>query len=87
MRYKPRKLLRHMEDVATKLGVKVRWERGSFYGGSCSIKGAPVVILNKARPSESHLAILTEALRNLPLDSIYIRPAVREEITALIEQS
>jgi len=84
MHHRPSCLVRSMVDIATRLGVTVRWERGSFKGGVCKIRGAPVVVLNKGRPAEMHLAILAEALRDLPLESVYIRPAVREDIKVLL---
>ena len=67
-----------MEDAATRLGVTIRWEQGQFKGGPCVINGESVVILNKRLPAETHLNILADVLRDLPLDTIYLRPAVRE---------
>ncbi len=84
MRLKPRRLVRAMEDAATRLGVTIRWEKGQFHGGRCTIEGKEIVVLNKRNPAETQLAILAEVLQELPLDSIYIRPAVREDINALL---
>ncbi len=85
VRLKPARLVHAVADTVTRLGISVRWEQGSFRGGLCSIEGEPVLILNKQQPAESQLAVLAGVLRRLPLDSIYIRPAVREDIKRLLE--
>ncbi len=71
-------ILRELEDVARQLGVEVRTERGRFRGGLCWIDDEQVIVLNKRQPLESRLAILAESLKALPVDRVYIRPAVRE---------
>lgn len=73
-------IVKAMEEAVQQLGVEVRHERGNFRGGLCTVGGATVVVLNKRRPVESHLAILAEALRTLPVDEVYLRPAVRDAI-------
>lgn len=77
---KPQQIVQALEEAVTQLGVAVRWERGSFRGGLCTIEGETVVVLNKRRPVEAHLAILAEALRSLPVDEVYLRPAVRDAV-------
>lgn len=77
---KPQQIVQALEEAVTQLGVAVRWERGSFRGGLCTIVGETVVVLNKRRPVEAHLAILAEALRSLPVDEVYLRPAVRDAV-------
>ena len=84
MRLKPNRLVHAMVDAATRLGVSIRWEQGQFQGGHCIVDGEEVVILNKRHPAEVQLAVLTEVLRELPLDTIYLRPAVREDIGVLL---
>ncbi len=73
-----------MADAATRLGVAIRWEEGHFRGGQCTVAGESVVILNKRHPAEVQVTILTDVLRDLPLDSIYLRPALREHIHILL---
>ncbi len=80
---KPQTLVKALEDVAQQMGVRVRRERGSFRGGSCTVADHPVIVLNKLHPPEAHLGILAEALRSLPVESIYIRPAVRRALEDL----
>ncbi len=75
-------IVQAMEEAVQQLGVEVRHERGNFRGGLCTVGDATVVVLNKRRPVEAHLAILAEALRALPVDEVYLRPAVRDAIEA-----
>ena len=37
-------------------------------------------MLNKRQPAEARLAILAESLRSLPVDTVFMRPAVREAL-------
>ena len=75
-------IVQALEQAVQQLGVEVRRERGNFRGGLCTVGDATVVVLNKRRPVESHLAILAEALRALPADEVYLRPAVRDAVEA-----
>ncbi|MEM1054448.1 MAG: hypothetical protein AAGI52_02900 [Bacteroidota bacterium] len=74
---KPASVIRELEDALRKLSVRVRRERGSFRGGLCTVAGREVVVLNKLHPPEAQLVVLAEALRTLPHDQLYLRPAVR----------
>jgi hypothetical protein len=73
-------ILRELEDVARRLGVDVRIERGGFRGGLCLIDEEQVIVLNKRQPVESRLAILAQSLKSLPVDTVFMRPAVREAL-------
>jgi hypothetical protein len=75
-------IVQAMEEAVQQLGVEVRRERGNFRGGLCTVGDATVVVLNKRRPVEAHLAILADALRTLPVDEVYLRPAVRDALEA-----
>ncbi len=77
---KPQQIVKAMEEAVQQLGVEVRHERGNFRGGLCTVGDETFVVLNKRRPVEAHLAILAEALRTLPVDEVYLRPAVRDAI-------
>ncbi len=77
---KAEQIVKELEDVARQLGVDVRLERGSFRGGLCLIDDEKVIVLNKRQPAESRLAILAESLRTLPVDRVFMRPAVREAL-------
>ena len=75
-------IVQALEEAVGQLGVAVRHERGNFRGGLCTVGDETVVVLNKRRPAEAHLAILADALRELPVDEVYLRPAVRDALEA-----
>lgn len=79
-------LVRALEEAVRQLGVEVRYERGPFRGGLCTLEGRRVVVLNRQRPAEAHLAALAAALRELPAEEVYLRPAVRAALEALWEE-
>jgi hypothetical protein len=73
-------LVRELEQLAVSLGMRVRFEKGSFRGGRCTVTGDTQVVLNKLHPPEAHLALLAEALRDVDLDAIYLKPVVRRAL-------
>lgn len=83
---KPEQLVLALEDAVRRLGVTVRRERGPFRGGYCTVDNEPVVVLNRQHPPEAHLAALGAALRELPVDEIYLRPSVRAALEELWER-
>ncbi len=76
-------LLSAFVDVATRLGVIVRWERGNFRGGKCTIRGQEVIILNRYHTVEGNLATMAASLREYELGDLYIRPRVRKALRGM----
>jgi len=72
------RIVRELEQAARQLGVRVRREKGSFKGGYCIRNGEQILMLNRQHPPEIHVAVLSDALRELPVDTVYLTPAVRE---------
>ena len=66
--------------AAQQLGVPVREERGNFRGGRCTVEGQDLIMLNKRHLPEVQLTVLAESLRDLPLDTVFLRPAVRKAL-------
>ena len=77
---KLQQIVKELEDAARQLGVQVRREKGNFRGGYCVRNDEELLMLNKNHPAEAHLAILAEALRSLPVDTVFLRPAVRRAL-------
>ncbi len=77
---KVQQIVSELEDAARRLGIQVRREKGSFRGGYCTRNDEELLMLNRNHPPEAHLAILAEALRSLPVDSVYLKPAVRRAL-------
>jgi hypothetical protein len=73
-------IVKELENAARQLGVRVRKEKGSFRGGFCIRNGEEILMLNRQHPPELHLSVLAAALRGLPVDTVYLTPAVREAL-------
>lgn len=65
------------EDALKRLGVPVRRGRGAFRGGRCTVGGREVVVVNTLHPPEAQAVVLAGAIRELPHEGLYLRPAVR----------
>lgn len=74
------RIVKELEEAVEQLGVRVRREKGHFRGGMCVRNEEEFLMLNRSHPSEVHLAILAEALRGLDVDSIYMKPLVRQAL-------
>ena len=76
-------LLGQLEDLANKLGIKVRYENlnleeSSGAGGLCRLKGDYVLIIQAQASMQEKMQVLIEVLKRFPLGEIYVRPGVRE---------
>ncbi|WP_022835694.1 hypothetical protein [Salisaeta longa] len=83
---KPTTILQELKQAAEQLGMEVRTEKGNFRGGRCTVAGTPVIMLNKRHMPEVRLRILADALRDAPLDTIYLKPSVRDALEEAWEQ-
>ncbi|GIV59374.1 hypothetical protein GQ464_006725 [Rhodocaloribacter litoris] len=79
---KLQQIVRELEDAVRRMGVQVRCEQGHFRGGYCKVGEEEVVVLNKRHPPEVHLAVLADALRELPVETVFLKPAVRAALEA-----
>lgn len=77
---KTQAIVKELEEVARQLGLGVRKGKGNFKGGRCIVGGEEMVVLNKHHVPEVHLGILAEALRDMPTDTIDMKPAVRKAL-------
>lgn len=73
-------IVKELEDAARQLGVRVRHEKGNFRGGYCIRDDEEILMLNRSHPPEVHLSVLAVAMKNLPVDTVYLRPAVRRAL-------
>lgn len=84
---KPEKLFEELKAVAEQIGVEVIIDKGNFRGGSCVVHTEKKIVVNKLLPAEGKAAKLAESLKQLPLEGIYLKPALREylevELTAI----
>lgn len=83
---KQKEIIRAFEEAVEALGATVRYEKGNFRGGRCSVDGEPLVVLNKRHSPDVHMNILAEVLREMPVDTIYLRPAVRQALEEIWDE-
>lgn len=75
-------IIDELEQAARQLGFEVRREKGNFRGGRCMKGDDALIVLNKRHLPEVQLAVLAGALRDTPIDTIYLKPAVRRALEA-----
>jgi len=73
-------VLEELEQAAEQLGYVVRREKGNFRGGVCTIDGEAIIMLNKRHIPDVQLVVLADSLRDAPIDTIYLKPAVRDAL-------
>ncbi|NND71137.1 MAG: hypothetical protein HKN43_06130 [Rhodothermales bacterium] len=77
---KTAQIVSELIEVSQQLGLNVRIERGNFRGGYCILSEDSIIVLNKRHPPEIHLSVLADILRGKPVDTVYIKPAVRNAL-------
>ncbi len=78
-------LLDHLVELARRLEFEVRFERGSFRDGSCRLQDKRVIVLNRTSPVSRKVTAVSNALKEQPLEGIFLLPAVREAIDNALE--
>jgi len=80
------RLYQALVDLAEKLGVRVSEQNFRTTGvkarsGYAVVKGKPMFIIDKNRKLPQRIQILSEFLGELPIDDVFLVPAVREHLT------
>ena len=73
------RLLQELEAVASELSVEVRHEdlEGSR-GGLVRLRGRTCILLDRDLSIPERLELMARSLARLPLEDVFLRPAVRE---------
>ena len=69
-----------LRELLEKLGYKLVLDKGSFNTGYCLLKDEKMIVINKNKPYENRIKILSEILSKIDTDNIYIKPKIRELI-------
>lgn len=77
---KTEQILEELKTAAEQLGYRVRTEKGNFKGGRCVVGDESIIMLNKRHLPQLQLVILAQSLRDLPIDEVFLRPAVRSAL-------
>ena len=80
---KPTQLYQHLKELAAKLDVAVAEQNMRVTGvnaksGLCIVKEQKLFIMDKHLTVREKNEVLARCLRNLPIDDIYVMPAVRK---------
>lgn len=80
-------LLDHLEDIAHRMGVELRYENLNNVpfrcdGGYCRVGGRHVILVNRKDSRRRKISVLARSLRRMDLEGIFIPPAVRKVIEA-----
>lgn len=75
-------LLEHLEDIAHRLGVELRYENLCHgvvrsEGGYCRLSGKSIILINRKDSRQQKIKVLCKSLSKLDLQGIFIPPAVR----------
>lgn len=73
-------LITELEELTTQLGLKVRYEKGDFEGGFCILKDEHMVVVNKKLSDARRASVLAQALAELGLENVFIKPSLRAYI-------
>lgn len=74
---KTEQIVEELKKAAEQLGYRVRTEKGNFKGGRCVVGDENIIMLNKRHLPRLQLVVLAQSLRELPIDDVFLRPAVR----------
>ncbi|MFP4533819.1 MAG: hypothetical protein ACLFNS_14185 [Desulfobacterales bacterium] len=79
---KSTQLYQHLKETAEKLDITVSEQNLRVTGinarsGLCTVKGRQLFIMDKNLPIRQKVEVLADCLRQMPLDNVYLMPAVR----------
>ena len=80
---KNEKLIIELENLAEKLGLEVRYEKGDFQGDLVIIKEDGKIIVQKNASLERKVAVLARGLARMDLGNIYLLPELRNLLESL----
>ena len=82
-----------LEELAERLGVKIRYEpikqeedSVNIVGGLCLLKGEYVLIIDSKAANRDKIRTLAMAVKQFDLDQIHIRPVLRELLDRMPKQ-
>ena len=80
---KPDQLYQELKDLAERIHITVSEENLKTSGikvksGLCTVKGKQIFIMDKHKSVHKKIRILAEQLATMPLEDLYIIPAVRD---------
>ena len=75
---KLRNTYNELKEVFEKLNYKVVLDKGNFNSGYCLLEHEKIIVVNKNKPYENRVKILSSILSKIDTDDIYLKPKIRE---------
>lgn len=69
--------LPELEDLASEMGMKIRYEKGDFDGGYCILKDQQIIVVNKKLHPSRKSVVIALALGELGIENLFVKPNVR----------
>ena len=86
-------IIEQLEELAKSFGIRIRSEAIKqdedlvrVVGGLCKLKGEYVLIINSKATKADRIWTLATALKHFDVESIYLRPIIRELLDKIPEQ-
>lgn len=73
-------LIKELEELATQLGIKIRYEKGNFDGGYCILKEQKILVVNKKLFDNRKTSVLAQGIAEIGIDDVFVKPIVRQYI-------
>ena len=67
-----------LKEVFERLNYKVVLDKGNFNTGYCLLEHEKIIVVNKNKPYENRVKILSSILSKIDTDDIYLKPKIRE---------
>ncbi len=79
------RVLEHLEEVASRLGIELRYENLGqsgirCEGGFCKVGGKSMILINRKDSQNRKIRVLLRSLKKVDLEGIFVPPAVRRLI-------
>jgi hypothetical protein len=72
--------LTELQELANCIGYNIRYEKGDFEGGNCLLKDQKLILINKKLDPKKKINVLSKNIKEIGIDDIYIKPALRDII-------
>ena len=73
-------LVAELEEIASQLNLKIRYEKGNFEGGFCILKEERLLVVNRKLPDPKRASTLARALSEYGIENVFLKPNVRQYI-------
>jgi len=67
-----------LEQLLSKLSIKIKYGRGYFKGGLCRYKDDQYMYLNRSDDKDKHISIIVSELENMDLTGIQLNKTIGE---------